>query len=96
MPNRFVPINPGTDFDGARAVINSNFAQLDAEAVSKRFGNNQGLNLLIGIYDGTHFGMLFTDENGIPIQLIGQAPDDGRMGMWSVRPGENVITLLGG
>ena len=50
----------------------------------------------IGLYDGQHYGLIFYDEAGVPVVLIGQAPDDGRMGAWAVSPGENVITLLGG
>jgi hypothetical protein len=37
MPFRFVPVNPGTNFDQAMAVMNNNFAQLDNEAVTKVF-----------------------------------------------------------
>lgn len=42
------------------------------------------------------YGKIFYDSNGIPISLDGQAPDDGRIGKWVVKPGQNVITLLGG
>ena len=94
MPNVFIPVP--TNGDNRFTQINANFAKLDAEAVRKQFGKSNGQSLIIGLYDGEHYGMLFYDENGVPVQLIGQAPDDGRMGMWTARPGENVITLLGG
>jgi len=36
------------------------------------------------------------DTSGVPRILIGQAPDDGRMGEWVSKTGQNVYTLLGG
>lgn len=50
----------------------------------------------IGKYDSNHYGILLYDASGVPVVLIGQAPDDGRMGSWQVKPGRNVITDLGG
>lgn len=50
----------------------------------------------VGRYNSTRYGQLFYDANGVPVILIGQAPDDGRMGMWVAKPGNNVLTLLGG
>jgi hypothetical protein len=56
----------------------------------------QGTNttMQVGLYDGKHYGLLFY-QDGVPVQLIGQAPDDGRMGNWTAKPGQNVLTLLG-
>ena len=51
--------------------------------------------MVIGKYDQSHYGLLFY-QDGVPVQLIGQAPDDGRQGNWTVKPGQNVITQLGG
>lgn len=51
--------------------------------------------MVIGRYDESHYGLLFY-QDGVPVQLIGQAPDDGRQGNWTVKPGQNVITQLGG
>jgi len=122
MPNRFMPIGTGTDTNIMLAQINQNFAQLDAEAVTKQFKGNSGevltlgktgdqtlgmkvtqtttagvnIAMQIGKYNSTRYGLIFYDANGIPVQLIGQAPDDGRIGQWIVRPGQNVITQLGG
>lgn len=58
----------------------------------------QGTNIAmqIGKYNATRYGLLFYDANGIPAILIGQSPDDGRPGAWVAKPGQNVITLLGG
>jgi len=35
-------------------------------------------------------------NGGIPNTLIGASPDDGRAGIWTAKPGQNVRTLLGG
>jgi len=54
-----------------------------------------------GIFTGRYqdnparFGTLYY-QDGVPIALQGQAPDDGRQGSWQVKPGKNVITELGG
>lgn len=48
-----------------------------------------------GIYDDARAGLLLY-QDGVPITLIGMAPDDGRQGQWQVKPGQNVITQLGG
>lgn len=54
-----------------------------------------------GIFQGRYqenpsrFGTIYY-QNGIPVALDGQAPDDGRMGHWTVKTGKNVLTELGG
>lgn len=35
-------------------------------------------------------------NGGIPNTLVGASPDDGRAGIWTAKPGQNVKTLLGG
>lgn len=52
--------------------------------------------LEIGIYRAGRAGMLVYDSNEVPVELYGQAPDDGRAGSWVIEPGENVLTELGG
>lgn len=115
MPNSFTRINPGSDIKAAMNQVNQNFAKLDREAVTKKFG--QGDNQVVIGKAGNYTGMVVGDistnaiifgryredrlgtlyiQNGVPTELQGQAPDDGRMGHWIAKPGENVITLLGG
>lgn len=96
MPNRFQPLNPGVSTDDLVAQINRNFMALDAETYTKRIKNGDKDALLFGQLPGGIYGLLLYDANGIPSILIGQAPDDKRMGMWAAAPGQNVITLLGG
>jgi hypothetical protein len=49
-----------------------------------------------GFYRSDRYGKIMYDSSGVPIALQGQAPDDGRTGEWFAKPGQNVITLLGG
>lgn len=94
MPNRFVPINPGTDFDQAMAVINGNFAQLDNESVTKTFRQPGGNAIVEGKlpYDGG-YGSIYYDQNNIPIIIIGILPD-GSVGIIQAKDGVDVTTLV--
>lgn len=75
MPNRFVPINPGTDFEQAMAVISNNFAQLDSESVTKTFKQPGGNAIIEGKlpYEGG-YGILLYDSEGRPSIIIGRDP----------------------
>ena len=42
MPNRFVPLQPGTDQSQQIAVINQNFGELDNETVKKLYDDTSG------------------------------------------------------
>lgn len=66
----------------------------DTLGINVTQNGNQAIQF--GKYSATRYGLLLYDANGIPSILIGEAPDDGRMGIWVAAPGENVITLLGG
>ena len=57
---------------------------------------NDKIAMQIGKYNSNRYGQVFYDSTGIPIILIGQAPDDWRMGIWQTKPGQNVLTGLGG
>lgn len=66
MPNVFMPLGTGADFDQARAVINANFAQLDNEAVTKVFKRASGNAFVQGKLPGdTGYGFLMYDTNGL-------------------------------
>ena len=69
--------------------------RIDADRVGLVVGETSGNAIIYGKYREDRFGTLYY-QNGIPVRLEGQAPDDGRMGSWQVRPGENVLTQLGG
>lgn len=91
MPYRFVPLNPGTDFTQAVAVINNNFAQLDNEAVTKTFNQANGNAIIQGKLPYTGgYGSLYYDTNNVPRILIGIAPD-GTMGIFVSKDGESVL-----
>lgn len=40
------------------------------------------------------YGIVQTDANGIPRIYIGQAPSDGRLGIWVSVPGVDVTTII--
>lgn len=142
MPNVFTPLGSDSNQQTIIAQLNNNFAQLDAEAVTKVFkgpngttaimgqtqrntqqlgvqvqdssGNTASLGvlssglmgyeidiagggkILMGAYKSNRFGTVFYDSTGVARILQGQAPDDGRMGLWISKPGQDVIVLLGG
>lgn len=50
----------------------------------------------VGFYREGRFGIISYDDDGVPITLDGMDPVDGHVGKWQVKPGENVITKLGG
>lgn len=96
MPNNFTPLNPRTDMPNMVAQLNKNFAKLDNESVVKVFKRGQTTAVIQGRYADNRYGTIYSDEDGVRRILIGQAPDDGRPGIWISREGEDVITLLGG
>lgn len=79
MPNRFMPINPGSALQEALNQINKNFASLDQEAVTKKFGGqNSSDKVLIGKTGDNTAGMTIT--SGSNTMYVGKL-DDGRFGM---------------
>ena len=92
MPNRFTPISTKASTKAAIRQINDNFRQLDAETNSKTLIAGGGKNAMIsGRLPNGKYGELFYDATGVPRILIGQAPKDGRPGIWVTKPGFNVL-----
>jgi hypothetical protein len=94
MPYRYNPIGGNSSFSEALPVINSNFAQLDQEAVTKTFKQASGNAIITGKlpYDGG-YGTLYYDQNGIPSIVIGIMPD-GTTDFVVAKPGQNVLDLF--
>lgn len=67
------------------------------DTAGTQFGDISASGIFSGRYrdNPARFGTLYY-QDGIPVALDGQAPDDGRMGHWIVPAGQNVITALGG
>ena len=80
------------DNNGNQLII----GQTSDQTLGMQASKNGVIAMQVGKYNATRYGQLFYDSNGVPIILIGQAPDDGRMGIWQVKPGQNVLTQLGG
>ena len=85
--------------------VTKKFGSGDNTVIIGKIGNKTGTQYgdisESGIFTGRYqenparFGTLYY-QGGVPIALDGQAPDDGRMGHWTVPVGKNVLTELGG
>ena len=92
MPNRFSPLSSKASLSAVIRQTNDNFRQLDAEANSKTIIAGGGKNALVsGRLPNGKYGEVFYDATGTPRILIGQAPKDGRPGIWVTKPGFNVL-----
>ena len=94
MPNRFTPITSSQSTKAALQQINQNFMQLDAETFTKtvaKGGNNQ---VMFGKLPNGRYGLIIYDDGGMPRIMIGQAPKDGRVGIWMTKVGFNVLTEI--
>lgn len=91
MPNRFQPINSEQELKEALQTINHNFMMLDAETYSKTISNGKNSQMVSGRLSNDRYGEVFYDSGGMARILIGQAPNDGRPGIWITKPGFNVL-----
>ena len=93
MPRRFRTVTGhGRD---AFAQINRNFQMIDGEGITKTFnGPNRNHSIVQGRLPNGKYGQIYYDDDGTARILIGQAPDDGRMGVWVSQPGQDVLDLL--
>ena len=92
MPNRFSPLSSKASFSGTIRQINDNFRQLDAETNSKTIMAGGGKTAMVtGRLPNGKYGEVFYDSTGTPRILIGQAPGDGRPGIWITKAGYNVL-----
>ena len=92
MPNRFSPLSSKAKLPSIVRQINDNFRQLDAETNSKTIIAGGGKNAMqSGRLPNGRYGEIFYDDTGTPRILIGQAPSDGRPGIWITKAGYNVL-----
>ena len=92
MPNRFTPLSSKAKLPAIVQQVNANFRQLDAETNSKTIMAGGGRNaMLSGRLPNGRYGEVFYDSTGTPRILIGQAPRDGRPGIWITKAGFNVL-----
>lgn len=92
----FQPLNSQNSTKSNYSQINDMVRTLNKEQTVKTYKQASGNAIIQGRLPWGGYGQLFYDGDGIPSILIGQAPDDGRMGIWQAKPGQNVVTLLGG
>lgn len=91
MPNRFQPIDSEQDLQAALQIINHNFMMLDAETYTKTVSGGGTAQAVSGKLSNGRYGEVFYDAGGMPRILIGQAPGDGRPGIWITKEGFNVL-----
>lgn len=91
MPNRFNPINSRQSTQKAFQQINNNFMMLDAETYSKTISGGGSTQMVTGKLSNGRYGELFYDTKGTPRILIGQAPNNGRPGIWVSKDGVDVL-----
>jgi len=92
MPNRFSPLSSKASLQSVIRQTNDNFRQLDAETNSKTIIAGGGKNaMLSGRLPNGRYGEVFYDSTGTARILIGQAPKDGRPGIWITKPGFDVL-----
>lgn len=91
MPNRFTPINSKQSTQKALQQINNNFMMLDAETYTKTISNGSNSQMVSGKLSNGRYGEVFYDATGMARILIGQAPKDGRPGLWITKPGYDVL-----
>lgn len=94
MPNRFTPITSAQSTKAALQQINQNFMQLDAEAFTKTVQKGGNNKIMFGKLPNSRYGLLIYDDSGLPRILIGQAPKDGRPGVWISKAGFDVINEI--
>lgn len=92
----FQPLNSGNSPTTNYGQINDMIRQLNKEQTTKAFKQSGGNALIQGRYSDNRYGQVYYDSTNTPRILIGQAPDDGRMGIWVSKAGQSVLTLLGG
>lgn len=93
MPNRFSPLSSKAKLPSIVRQINDNFRQLDAETNSKTIIAGGGKNAMqSGRLPNGRYGEIFYDDTGTARILIGQAPEDGRPGIWVTKSGYDVLT----
>ena len=64
---------------------------LDAETYAKTISNGKNSQMVSGKLPNGRYGEVFYDAGGMPRILIGQAPGDGRPGIWITKEGYNVL-----
>lgn len=91
MPNRFTPISSNQATKTALQTANHNFMMLDAETYTKTIQNNGKNQMESGRLSNGRYGEVFYDAGGMPRILIGQAPGNGRPGIWITKAGFDVL-----
>lgn len=89
------PLNSSNRYSNNLGQINDMVRQLNNEQQVKTFKAANNINAVItGRYQDGRYGLVISDDAGDRRVLVGQAPDDGRPGVWVSKEGQDVIDLL--
>ena len=91
MPNKFNPIASNQGVKTALQAANKNFMMLDAEVFTKTIKQGSKTQMESGRIGNNRYGEVFYDGTGMPRILIGQAPGNGRPGIWITKAGYDVL-----
>jgi hypothetical protein len=91
-----IQLHPDLDKNQTTAFINENFRKLSDSFNPLQMSDGTYERVTIGKYGVSQYGIVGTDTDGNRRILIGQAPDDGRSGIWVSKEGVDVVTELGG
>ena len=94
MPNRLTPINSQQDIKKALQITNRNFRTIDADTYTQTISANGNTQMIRGKLPNGRFGDVFYDAGGMPRISIGQAPNNGRPGIWITKEGYNVFNEI--
>lgn len=91
----FRPLNTSNSYRQNNGQINDMVRSLNKEQQVKTFnGPNSEPAVIIGKYEQSRYGLVCSDTDGNRRILVGQAPDDGRPGVWVSKEGFDVIDEL--
>jgi len=91
----FRPLNSSNSYGQNLGEINNVTRQLNKEQQVKVFKGPSSTNaVIIGKYSDSKYGLVIADDTGTRRVLVGQAPDDGRPGVWVSIDGVDVIDEL--
>ena len=90
----FRPLSKSNSYGQNIGQTNDMLRKLNKEQVVKTFKQSAGNAIVSGKYAEGKYGQVFYDTTGLARILIGQAPDDGRPGIWISADGIDVIDEL--
>jgi len=90
----FMPLNSKNSTPQNYGQVNDIVRSLNKEQTTKTFKQPNGNSIINGRLPNGRYGSLYYDSTNTARILIGQAPIDGRIGIWISKEGIDVIDEL--